>query len=125
MHSFEADVDNSSAKGFMVGEWIVAPSRNLLMRGDEQVRVEPRVMDALVLLAGRAGQLVSKQDMVDRVWKGRYVTDDVVTVTVYALRKALGDAITFANAAAALSVTRFGAQASIPSRADVDAFPPL
>ncbi len=35
--------------------------------------------------------------------------------------RSVGDAIGFANAAAALSVTRFGAQASIPSRADVDA----
>jgi ribokinase len=35
--------------------------------------------------------------------------------------RSVGDAITFANTAAALSVTRFGAQASIPSRADVDA----
>lgn len=34
--------------------------------------------------------------------------------------KSAGDAIGFANAAAALSVTRFGAQASIPSRADMD-----
>jgi ribokinase len=37
--------------------------------------------------------------------------------------RSVGDAITFANTAAALSVTRFGAQASIPSRADVDAQP--
>jgi ribokinase len=38
--------------------------------------------------------------------------------------RSVGDAIVFGNAAAALSVTRFGAQASIPSRADVDALPP-
>jgi ribokinase len=37
--------------------------------------------------------------------------------------RSVDDAITFANTAAALSVTRFGAQASIPSRADVDAQP--
>jgi len=34
---------------------------------------------------------------------------------------ALADAIKFANAAAALAVTRFGAQASIPTRVEVDA----
>ena len=37
--------------------------------------------------------------------------------------RAMADAITFANAAAALSVTRLGAQASIPTRAEVDALP--
>ncbi len=39
--------------------------------------------------------------------------------------RSIGDAIAFATAAAALSVTRFGAQLSIPTRAEVDALPPL
>jgi sugar/nucleoside kinase (ribokinase family) len=33
----------------------------------------------------------------------------------------MGEALAFANAAAAISVTRLGAQASIPGRAEVDA----
>src|SRR5580693_2624800 len=91
MRAFETDVDEPGPNAIVVGEWMVAPSRNLLMRGGDQVRVEPRVMDVLVLLAGHAGRLVSKQDLIERVWSGRYVTDDVLTVTIYALRKALGD----------------------------------
>lgn len=81
----------SPDRGFVTGEWTVAPSRNLLLRGSDQVRLEPRVMDVLVHLADSAGQVVSKQDLMARVWDGRYVTDDVLTVTIYALRKALGD----------------------------------
>jgi DNA-binding winged helix-turn-helix (wHTH) protein/tetratricopeptide (TPR) repeat protein len=76
---------------FTVGEWTAAPSRNLLVRADEEVHVEPRVMDVLVHLAERAGQLVSKDELIDSVWKRQYVTDDVLTVTIYNLRKALGD----------------------------------
>ncbi|MGH9817772.1 MAG: winged helix-turn-helix domain-containing protein, partial [Candidatus Acidiferrales bacterium] len=76
---------------FITGEWRVEPSRNLLLRGAEQVRVEPRVMDVLVQLASRRGQVVSKEQLVAAVWDGRYVSDDVLTVTVCALRKALGD----------------------------------
>jgi len=38
--------------------------------------------------------------------------------------KPIDQAIPFANAAAAISVTRLGAQASAPSRAEVDAFHP-
>jgi DNA-binding winged helix-turn-helix (wHTH) protein len=41
--------------GFVVGEWTVAPSRNLLVRGDKEVQVEPRVMDVLVHLAEQVG----------------------------------------------------------------------
>ncbi len=76
---------------FNVGEWTAEPSRNLLVRGEEQVRVEPRVMDVLVFLADRADHAVSKELLIEHVWNSRYVTDDVLTVTIYALRKALGD----------------------------------
>jgi DNA-binding winged helix-turn-helix (wHTH) protein/Tfp pilus assembly protein PilF len=84
-------LDKSKRNGFVAGEWMVAPSRNLLVRGDEQMRVEPRVMDVLVYLADRADQVVSKEDLFEHVWGDRYVTDDVLTVTIYALRKALRD----------------------------------
>lgn len=76
---------------FVTGEWTVEPSRNLLLRGEEKIRLEPRVMDALVYLAERSGQVVSKDDLIEFVWQGRSVTDDVLTVTICALRKALGD----------------------------------
>ena len=76
---------------FVTGGWRVEPSRNLLLRGEEKIRVEPRVMDALVYLAERPGHVVSKDDLIDFVWEGRSVTDDVLTVTICALRKALGD----------------------------------
>src|SRR5262245_33027401 len=79
------------AAGFVVGEWTVVPSRNVLARGGDEVRVEPRVMDVLVYLAERAGEMVSKEDLIARVWNGRYVTDEVLTVAVYALRKAFAD----------------------------------
>jgi len=77
--------------GFLVGEWQVAPPLNLLVRGDEQVRLEPRVMDVLVHLAERADEVVSKEELIEHVWKGRSTTDDVLSVAIYSLRKALGD----------------------------------
>src|SRR5207302_3475324 len=85
MHRSETDGDTSSPTGFVIGEWTVAPSRNLLVRGDEHVRVDPRVMDVLVHLAQRADQPVSKEELIERVWNGRYVGDDVLTVTIYGL----------------------------------------
>jgi DNA-binding winged helix-turn-helix (wHTH) protein/Tfp pilus assembly protein PilF len=86
-------VENAAPKrnGFVTGEWTVAPTRNLIVRGGEEVRVEPRVMDVLVYLAERAGEVVAKEELAERVWEGRYVSDEVLTVTIYALRKALGD----------------------------------
>lgn len=81
----------ATATAFMVGEWTVEPSRNVIARNANEVRLEPRVMDVLVCLVRQAGRVVSKDELVAEVWEGRYVTDDVLTVSIYALRKALGD----------------------------------
>src|SRR5262245_33233932 len=91
MPPFDAPDSRSRPGDFAVGEWIALASRNLLVRGDEQIRVEPRVMDVLVHLAAHADRPVSKEELIERVWSNRHVTDDVLTVTIYALRKALGD----------------------------------
>ena len=91
MHPFATHDDKARPSGFLVGEWQAAPPLNLLVRGDEQVRLEPRVMDVLVRLAERADEVVSKEELLEHVWKGRYVTDDVLAVAIYSLRKSLGD----------------------------------
>jgi DNA-binding winged helix-turn-helix (wHTH) protein/Tfp pilus assembly protein PilF len=83
--------DMARPNGFLVGEWQVAPPLNLLVRGEEQVRLEPRVMDVLAHLAEHADEVVSKEELIEHVWKGRYTTDDVLSVAIYSLRKALGD----------------------------------
>src|SRR5688572_27891304 len=87
----EADTGASRSPDFVLGEWNVIPARNVISRQDQQVRVEPRIMDVLVYLAERAGQPVSKDELTQRVWKRDYVSDDIVSVSIHALRKALGD----------------------------------
>ncbi|HEX3531364.1 MAG TPA: winged helix-turn-helix domain-containing protein [Thermoanaerobaculia bacterium] len=54
-------------------------------------RLEPKACDLLVLLAGRPGEVVSAEQLIESVWGGRFVTSDVVTVAVHALRQAFGD----------------------------------
>jgi ribokinase len=49
-------------------------------------------------------------------------TFNAALAVAYCEGKTLAEAALFANAAAALSVTKHGAQSSIPSRAEVDRF---
>lgn len=81
----------SAEQDFIVGEWTVAPTRNLLARGDVRVHLEPRAMDVLVYLARRRGDVVSRSELLERVWRVQYLSSDALIVTIYALRKALGD----------------------------------
>ena len=78
-------------RDFSIGEWRVRPEEDLLVSGETQVRLEPKVMDALVYFASRPGEVVSRADLEQAVWRGGVVGYDAVTGTVIKLRKALGD----------------------------------
>ena len=80
---------------FRLGEWWVEPSLNRLTRrstrGDEAARLEPKMMDVLVLLARSAGQVVTKAELEAAVWPGVFISDSVLTRAVAGLRRAFGD----------------------------------
>lgn len=74
-----------------VGPWRVHAGTGELVRGSESLRVEPRVAEVLVYLARRAGQVVSRDELLTAVWPGVVVGDDALTQAIIKLRKALGD----------------------------------
>jgi DNA-binding winged helix-turn-helix (wHTH) protein len=62
-----------------------------VVKGGEPVALEPKAYDLLVLLVTRAGALVSRQDVLDKVWAGVYVTDNAVARVVAQVRRGIGD----------------------------------
>ena len=81
----------SSRHNFRVGEWLVRPQLNEISNHNRALRLEPKVMEVLVCLASRAGEVVSKEVLIQTIWSDRFVTDEVITTTIWELRKALGD----------------------------------
>jgi DNA-binding winged helix-turn-helix (wHTH) protein/tetratricopeptide (TPR) repeat protein/TolB-like protein len=79
------------ATEFQLGDWIVQPSTNTLVGPDGEARVEPKAMQVLTLLAGRAGDVVSKKEILTDVWEGTYVSEEVLPNAIWELRKALRD----------------------------------
>ena len=67
------------------------PERRQLLDGAKTVQLGSRAMDILVLLVERRGQLVSKEDLISRVWPNTFVDEANLRVHVWALRRALGD----------------------------------
>jgi DNA-binding winged helix-turn-helix (wHTH) protein/tetratricopeptide (TPR) repeat protein len=62
-----------------------------LWRDGVEARLTPRAAAVLTMLADRAGQLVTKQELFDQVWGGLAVTDDALTSCIQELRGVLGD----------------------------------
>ena len=79
------------AGDFHLGDWLVRPSLNRLVRGGEEVRIEPKVMDLLVYLSGHGGEVVAAHRLVDEVWPYNVVARSALSRTVTLLRRALGD----------------------------------
>ena len=62
------------------------------LRGDgEVIRVEPQVFDVMTLLVSNHDRFVTKEELFDTVWGGRFVGEAALTSRIKAARRALGD----------------------------------
>jgi len=76
---------------FYIGSWLIQPRQNRIRSAEKTSRVEPKVMDVLVCLARRPGEVVTRDHLLETVWAGTVVTDDVLTRSISELRKAFDD----------------------------------
>lgn len=76
---------------FTVGDWRADPGRNRIERETDEADLEPKVMDLLVFLAERPGEVVSRDTLAEALWSGVTVNEDALSRTIFKLRKALGD----------------------------------
>lgn len=78
--------------GFRFGAFIAEPLRGCVTGDDMQPRhLPPKAMEVLVSLAQAAPEPVSREELIDRVWGERCVSDEVLTHAITELRHALGD----------------------------------
>ena len=76
---------------FRFDRFALDPADRQLRRDDAVVELNARYFDALALLVGEAGRLVSKDRFLDEVWRGVPVTDEALTQCIKTLRRQLGD----------------------------------
>jgi DNA-binding winged helix-turn-helix (wHTH) protein len=67
------------------------PGQRLLLEADRPLRLGSRAFDILIALVERHGEVVSKAELMARVWPNTFVEDGNLKVHVAALRKALRD----------------------------------
>jgi DNA-binding winged helix-turn-helix (wHTH) protein/TolB-like protein len=71
-------IDLAREPDFPLGEMTVSPSTGRVLAADREQRIQPRVMEVLVLLSRRAGTTVSRDDLIDACWSGRIVSENAV-----------------------------------------------
>jgi TolB-like protein len=65
--------------------------RQELCRGTERIAIEPQVFDLLQYLVCNRDRVVSKDDLIAAIWKGRIVSESTLTSRITAVRHAIGD----------------------------------
>ena len=75
----------------LVGEWKFKASANELIRGDERIKLEPQCVLVLQYLCEHAGEVVSRDELLDAVWGREAVSLQSVPVVISKLRTLLGD----------------------------------
>jgi len=73
------------------GDFRYDRTNRLLSRDGVQLALPPRVLGVLAQLVERPGAVVSKQQLMESVWKDAFVTETSLTEAVSLLRQALGD----------------------------------
>jgi len=76
---------------FRVGSWLIEPSLNTISQNGRSTRVEPKVMEVLVCLSRHAGNSVSKEELLETVWRDTFVSDDVLKRSISELRRVFED----------------------------------
>ncbi|TYO66297.1 hypothetical protein FXV83_12265 [Bradyrhizobium hipponense] len=86
-----SDRDNRPERTFLFGPFRLSTSKRVLLEGDRVVRLGGKAIEILIALVERAGELVSKRELVEIAWPDTFVVEANLTVQVAALRRALGE----------------------------------
>lgn len=70
-----------------IGDLLVTPSMRRVCRGDNCRTLDPRVMQVLVVLAQASGNVVSRDELIERCWEGRIVGDGAIHRVISVLRR--------------------------------------
>jgi serine/threonine-protein kinase len=81
----------SGTSDLQVGEWHVQPALNQIRHADTVRHLEPQLINLLVFLASHDGRVVSKDQIIENVWQGRFIAEATLTRSIADLRRALGD----------------------------------
>ena len=81
----------NSAQVVQIGEWLVNPALDVISRGAETRKLEPRTMRLLMCLASAAPDVVSVDALLTEVWSGVIVSPASVYQAISQLRKLLDD----------------------------------
>jgi len=83
---------NSTNNGrYQFGRFLVDGKERLLLRDGLQITLTPKAFDILLLLVENSGHVLTKEEMLTRLWPDTFVEEANLTNNISILRRALGE----------------------------------
>ncbi len=82
---------DTSLTVYQFGEFILDTGRGSLFKAGTQIKLRPKVYEALKYLVEHSGRLIGKEELMQALWPDAFVTDDSLVQCTLELRRALGD----------------------------------
>jgi predicted ATPase/DNA-binding winged helix-turn-helix (wHTH) protein len=79
------------ATSYRFGDFALEPDRAALLKAGVEIKLRPKVFDALRYLVENRGRLVPKEELIQALWPEAFVTDDSLVQCMVELRRALDD----------------------------------
>ena len=76
---------------YRFGEFTLDAGRGRLLNVDQEVKLRPKVYDALLYILENRGRLISKEELIRELWSDAFVTEDSLVQCMVELRRALED----------------------------------
>jgi len=83
--------ETKSPTNYRFAEFVLEPERASLVRAGQEIKLRPKVFDALHYLIENRGRLVPKEELIQALWPESFVTDDSLVQCMVELRRALDD----------------------------------
>ena len=82
---------DGSAKIYEFSGFRIEPAQRRLLYQGQSVPLKPKVLDLLLFLVERRGELIVKDELMKEIWPDTIVEENNITVSIAALRKTLGE----------------------------------
>jgi DNA-binding winged helix-turn-helix (wHTH) protein/TolB-like protein/Tfp pilus assembly protein PilF len=84
-------IEAAEQQTYSFAEFEVDAKKRLLFKNAQAVALNSKTFDLLLVLIENRGQIVSKDELLGKVWEGQFVEENNLTVQVSTLRKIFGE----------------------------------
>src|SRR6476660_9937368 len=85
-------MSSNSRHFYDFGPYRVDGAERLLLRGEEVVPLTPKAFEMLLVLMESNGRVLTKEELMKRIWPDSFVEEANLSHNIYKLREALGEA---------------------------------